>query len=366
MIRPFAPAFALLVLALALSGVVSAQPRQPSHEPVVRAHLELVAPDGCGTQAELHERVRRRSARVRFVEPGPAVRRARAELRAGAGGALRATLVWWSDDGRQLVRELTAPNCADALDALALVLAVTLDPDAELGELPGEAKVSPAPDGAPDSTVDRRAAQPEQASAPRASQARPANRRETRAGQSDSAPGASSGFRLSVLAGVTAGVRSGAAPGVLPGFGGFVGVELDPALVGSALARLSLNRHSRGGFDAEGGTAMFELDTLRLDLCPISFGPAWLAIYGCVAGELGVLAAQGSQTLDAAARERPWRALAAGALAAVRPLPLVELQLSGAIEHALVRDSFEFNPRIFHEVSAIGGRFELALALSIP
>src|SRR5687767_14604676 len=130
--------FTELVIAAALCGAhVRAQTSCPgcgsTAELDVRAHLELFAPDGCGTLTELRERVRHRSERVRFVEPGPGVRRARAELRVLPNRALRATLVWWSEDGRELVRELRANDCAGALDALALVLAVTLSPDADSG-----------------------------------------------------------------------------------------------------------------------------------------------------------------------------------------------------------------------------------------
>jgi hypothetical protein len=340
----------------------------------VRAHLELVAPDGCGTLAELRERVRRRSERMRFVEPGPGVRRARAELRVLPDQTLRATLVWWSEDSRELVRELRAPGCADALDALALVLAVALSPDAEAGVTTApasegggqDAKGEPsrAEEGSPASGSEPAAAASSAATAPSATEVSSSTpSADERTGSDSSSSGAS--WSLHPFAGISAGARFGPAPRALPGFGGFVGLTT-PGVPDVGLVRFNLSRHRRAGFAAEGGSAEFELDSLRLDLCPLGAARAPIVVHGCVSGEFGVLAAGGSSTLSPRSVERPWRSLGAGLLLAFRPATFIELELSGAVEHPLVRDRFQFFPRVFHEVPPITARVELGLAARIP
>ena len=390
-------AMGLVVLAVSFCGRARAESGE------VLAYVEWVAPAGCGTAGELRERVKRRSERVRFVERGPAVRRARAEIRVLPNRALKATLVWWSDEGRELVRELEAPNCRDALDALALVLAVTLDPDADVAAEPaarGEGSAGPAEprssaparEPASASETPRAAAppsapQPPSPSAPpksSPSSSRSASQRESQPADSDSESSDSvdlaesdvagergSAWHLSPFAGVSGGARFGPAPLVLPGVGVFIGVGFTPGLPASALARLSLSRYGRGGFEADGGTAEFELDTLRLELCPLGFAPAVfapgaVALHGCVAGELGAYETQGSRTVAGEEHDRPWRSLAASVRLAVRPVPALELELAGALERPLVRDRFEFNPRTFHEVRPLTGWVEVGVGLRIP
>jgi hypothetical protein len=79
-----------------------------------------------------------------------------------------------------------------------------------------------------------------------------------------------------------------------------------------------------------------------------------------------VLAAGGSSTLSARSVERPWRSLGATLLLAVRPAPFIELELLSGLERPLVRDRFQFLPRIFHEVPLIAARVDLGLGARIP
>jgi hypothetical protein len=266
-------------------------------------------------------------------------------MRALPSGEFDVTLFMWGDDGRKLVRELRAFDCAEALDALALVLAVTLDPGADAS---GDAK---------------RAVIPERAdSLP----ARPVPARGAAAPTPASEPRTSSTTRLSPAFGVLGGLRFGPAPGVLPGVGAFIGLGLTWGVPDSSLLRLAVTRYRRADFQAEGGAAEFELDSARLGLCPFGFDYGRLSAHACFEGELGELEAQGTRTLGAEQHARPWRSLGASASFAARPLRELELSLVGGLEHPLVRDRFEFNPRTFHEVGRLSGRLELGLALRIP
>jgi hypothetical protein len=351
-----------MLVVLGFSSLAHAESRE------VRASLEVRAPEGCGARAPLIERVERRSERIRFVEPGAGVRRVRAEVRAAAAKDYRATLSLWTQDGRELVRELRAQDCAEAFDALALVIAVSLDPDADLRPDPPEKP-------APRQTGERSAAQaatPRETNAaatpnsPGRSSADPELNADADRGVEPASAGRAWTYAPTPSFGVLASVRSGPAPMALPGFGLFVGLEGLPGIPERSLWRLSALRHRRGNFEAEGGVADFELDTLRLDACPVGFGRAELRAYLCLEAELGRLVAAGSATVDGQEETRPWRSLGAAALATYSPISALELGLLGAVEHPLVRDTFQFEPEAFHEVGVVGARLELALGLRLP
>jgi hypothetical protein len=340
--------------------------------PEVRAHLEVVTAGGCGSEAEITARVGRRSSRIRFVEPGPDVRRARAELRPASNELFAASLSLWTDDGRELVRRVRPARCADALEALSLVLLVSLDPDADLGETAAPTPAQePAETGAPNAPA---SAATSAALPTPAAPARRGKRREGPDAQAEAdalelkresetaAPG--SGSRYRPFAGAFASVRGGPAPGWMPGFGVFVGV-LGPGFPSESALRLSVARHGRSGFDVDAGSAEFELDTVRLELCPLGLGLGAAALHACIQGELGELEASGSGLPDSRSAERPWRSLGVSGWLGVRPWPVLELSLSAGLEHPLVRDRFEFNPEVFHEVGPVCGWLSLGVGLSI-
>ena len=105
---------------------------------------------------------------------------------------------------------------------------------------------------------------------------------------------------------------------------------------------------------------------MRLELCPLGFRLGAAGIRACLDGELGELEAVGSGLPDARGAARPWRSVGVSGWAGLWPWPVLELSLSGGLEHPLVRDRFEFNPEVFHEVGPLGGWLSLGVGLSIP
>ena len=67
-----------------------------------------------------------------------------ARIDAGPKGTVVAELTVVEPDGRRFARRLEAPSCAAATDALALVVAITLDPSA------ATAGATPSPDAKAD------------------------------------------------------------------------------------------------------------------------------------------------------------------------------------------------------------------------
>ena len=135
-------------LALGLVAVTSSA--FGADQPEVRARLDLVAPADCATRSELERRVASRSDRIRFVGAGEPVRALTGEIKPIDDQAFQATLTVVEPDGRRSVRRVLTHSCEEALDALALVVAVTLDPSSAFKEpTPGPPPLSEKPPALP-------------------------------------------------------------------------------------------------------------------------------------------------------------------------------------------------------------------------
>jgi len=305
---------------------------------IVTASLELVAPAGCGSAAELARAISARSERIRIDDAPTASRRLRIEIREAAGG-VTTLLSLTQPNGRRSSRSLRASTCAEALDGAALVAAVSLDPMASMSALPP----APAP-AAPPTTC---AACPPCAPAPATPPA--------------DAPhaewSASLGFDT----------ITGPAPAIMLGFGLTAMVAYERASVFSPALRLSLSHFARGDFAVAGGTAEFSLDVASVELCPLRAEAGPLRIYPCllrVSG--GLLRASGSSTVEPAARDRPWLELGASVLASLKPSRSLLLAVSASAGRPMIRDSFQFEPLEFHHVSALSLGLGLSAGVTFP
>lgn len=301
------------------------------------ARLEVDAQPSCSTRDELVARVTARSARIRFVAEGAGIPIMTARIEAAPRGLVIADLTVVEPDGRRFARRLEAPSCAAATDALALVMAITLDPSASLGETPPASDAAPAkpPDrGAPprtlDATVTRTAPPAESAAA--------------------SAPVAST-RRLTVA--VTGEVVAGPAPTVMPGAAIEVQAALDRASLWSPAIILTLSHLWSGVRSEIGGDADFVLDLVGLEACPVRLTALWLEARACAAGALGRLTANGSNTYDPRAVARPFGTAGGAARLGVILGSRVEIRARFGAGATLWRDAFEFSPTVFHRVASV-------------
>jgi len=230
---------------------------------------------------------------------------------AGAQLALGASVLRESEGGllvrlevqrpgqRKAQRALAAQSCEASLDALALLVQMTLD----AADVPARARA-----------------------------------REPRWHRLDT-----------VLVGASFGLASGAAPTLQPGLGVFAAL----GLLGRGFARPWLQlewAHAwSNGHASEAGQADFALDGGQALLCPIAWGHARFAAHGCGAFELARLRARGYDTFEPRAHSRVWASVGAGLLVRVG-LWKLDWQLSGALVHPLSRDQFSFAPDVFFSV----------------
>jgi hypothetical protein len=244
-----------------------------------------------------------------------------------------ATLAVTNDDGTSAPREIAGPTCAHVVDALALIIALDVDPGASTAPVPTEPPER----------------QPAETQVPSAPVAPPR----------DAEP--QSGFEWTGLVGAAAETRAGVAS--IPLFGGAATIEGAMAAFPQAAIRVGAHGAWSGDVDSLGiASTHFRLATAMLELCPVRWGDA-ASLQLCADGELGWLDAWSKNVPGSRHETHPWRA--AGALARagwiVRAPFRVELEAGGAVP--FVRYRFLFPPdTTISRVSPVAGLVGIGLA----
>jgi len=302
-------------------------PAAAAQTEVPSARLELDASPDCTTRAELIARVQARSPRVKFDEAGTTS--VRAQFSVAPSGTVTGAVVLATNRSPRSVRQVVAGSCGEAADAVALIIAITLDPTGVIGG----SRVEPAPSKPPEEAMSR----PAELQPSNAKPEPPAQRgRQT------------FGFQLGAQALV------GPAPGAMPGVAVFATIGVDRPALWSPAVLLGAGRAWQTDISAQGGKAAFELDAASFDACPFRFRLGKVEARPCASALIGRLTAQGSETLNQAPEHpRPFWVVGGAANATLELVWLLELSARLAVGANLVRDSFEFTPLVFHQVPAV-------------
>jgi hypothetical protein len=365
---------ALLLLRVSPAAAIPEEPAAAS------ARLEVQSIPECTTREELSARVASRSRRIHFNDEkavGPTVRAMIAP--APHGGAV-AELVIVQADGRSSSRRLSAPSCAEAADAIALIIALTLDPlsAAASGTAghPGPAALPPSARQTASLPPQPTATEPARA-APKAATARPGGpsrstevrsssvaEREPSIVASRPAPAVATQRRL--RGGATAQAIFGLAPGALPGFGFYLSAAVDREALWSPAVVIAGTHAWSSGLVEPGGTAAFTLDALTLDACPLRLHLVPLEARACGTALYGRLGAAGSDTYSPAVSARPFAAAGGALLLSLTLGRLLELSGRFGASASLIRDSFAFTPAVFHRTAAVTVAAGLGLGVRFP
>jgi len=348
-----------VVVGVLLSSAVASASAQAN-----TARLEVEAAPGCSTRDELIARVAARSTRIRFVTDATGVPTLTARIEAGPRGVVVAELIVVEPDGRKFARRLEAPSCAAATDAVALVVAITLDPSAATGEASAAAAATGAEtDAAGKGTPTAGATSPTPTPTPEpASEPAP---RDAANGTGDAGEPPLPATRL-LTAGVAAAAVVGPAPTPMPGIALEAQAALDRASILSPALVLTLTHVWSGDQMQPGGTAAFTLDLLAVDACPFRVTVPALEARACAAGSLGRLAAQGSQTYDAASVASPFATVGGTLRLAVLFGSRVELRARFGAGATLWRDAFRFNREVFHQVASVTLVGDVGIGVRFP
>jgi hypothetical protein len=362
-----------------------------------RAHLQLSAPSSCTTASALMARVRLRSRHIQFVDDRSGVPVLGVTIRVAAKQPVAAelTLVW--PDGRRSERRLVDASCSQAVDALALLIALALDPNLQQSAAPGDAARAEGPAAA--SGVDANGvggaavasgagsgaaangagpAASGAGSAATVSGAGPAAGHAltaqpvTREPEGDAIQPPAAAAEQDVLSihhfavGLAAQLIGGAAPQWMPGFVALLSVAFGRSAPWAPLLQLEAAHAFSGTMSEPGGRASFQLDTARLDLCALGWAGGPLALRGCIAGALGRLAAHGEDTYSPASSGRWWASLAALLLVNVDMGSHLEIQASAALYAPLRRDAYAFAPDVFYRAAVLGLDLRLGMGVRFP
>jgi hypothetical protein len=372
---------ALAPLWLGLMGVtgVAAAAGEPA---AASARLEVHALPDCTTREELTARVAARSRRIHFDDdaPGPTLRAIVAPTpRAGAVGELQIV----ERNGRISTRRISAPSCAEATDAIALIIALTLDPTAtatartppatpapvapptpaETPTPPGSS-APPPPDGeAPNRSAPAPALDADKPPSRPPLSPQPAQTSAIIVASPAATPVAS---RSRFGAGAGAAVVGGPAPSALPGLTVYLLAGLDRDALWSPAAIVWGTHAWSSGLIEPGGTAAFTLDAITLDACALRGRASAFEARACASGLLGRLAATGSETYSPVTAARPYAAAGGSLLLSAAVGRLAELSGRLGCSASLIRDSFAFSPSVFHRTDAATLAASLGVGIRFP
>jgi hypothetical protein len=354
----------LFVFLLWSPARATAEPQSTAAGPAV--FIEAASPDGCGSSQELARRVAHRSERVRIASSAEGAVVARAEIRTVGPGAVEATLTMTEPSGKRWSRLVRSASCEEALDAIALVLAVAFSPElnpvpepapepapppprprppeSRQPKPPPEAERRPAPAPAPpaEPTPPPEAPPVEPLPPPRPVIDRPVEPKVVAPPESTMAS-----------AGAAASVLWGPAPELMPGVSIFGSLRWNRDSVISPGVQIRASHFWMFGYSAPGGVANFALDSGTVVLCPIWLQELRLSVQLCATGEAGRLLVRGTETLNGTTKARPYIAFGASLGAEIdlgRGIAFTTFANGAA---PLMRDSFQFRPAVFYEVPVV-------------
>jgi hypothetical protein len=370
----------------------------------------------CGRADDFAARVMRRTRAVRFVSSGERIA-VRLAIERRAQGGLDASVKIAARGRPAVTRRIQSPDCNDALDALALVVAISVEgrgratdssapgaarrvaprkttPPASTAPVPGASDAAqPAPAKAP-ATTDPPALEPSTEAAPAAgagvsetaeapvvveapAPAPPAAAASAPAPPkvvAESPPEASwaADESLPVLGdarqehlafggGLAAQVSLGIGPEALLGGALWVSVGWRRPGLWSPEVNLSWMYQRLDNFEDPLGDASFTLNGGSIDLCPLRIGNATFEARPCATAMSGRIVSEGHQTFEARTENRPWGAIG-GTIELSARLGLVELRAAIGAAAPLVRDEYRFGGEcagraceadVFHRVEPV-------------
>jgi hypothetical protein len=353
--RAASAARAALVLGAAQLGSAAAQPA-----PSTAAHLEVTADPGCVSRADLVARVKARSPRVSFVEDEQALD-IRAQFSTDASGGVAGDVILASRGARPAPRHVRGRTCSEAADAVALIIAVTLDPSSlerARGTAPGDPANGPTAPGDQPGSSDK----PSPRDAATASN-RPGASNKRGSGDTLDKPitppdepntKPPSGQGASFAAQVAAQALVGPAPGLMPGVAVYAELDFEQPGLWAPAVVVGGTHVARSAISEPGGVAAFSLDAASLDLCPLRLRFGRLAARPCGSLSGGRLSASGTETRNPADEShRPFWILGGAAILSSDVIGPLEASLRVAAGANLVRDSFTFTPQVFHTAAPV-------------
>jgi len=288
----------------ALVGVLAAGIARAQTESI---HLDYRADEGCPGAAWFFAQVEERTARARLAsvnEPGRTFVVTLARGRSGTVGRLAVQ----EAQRVTMAREVTGEQCRDVASALALATALAIDPLAAIAPAGERGRAAggtePSPDPAHAKSASERAAQSNPAASRPPAVPHPAV--QDRSAEAPAPPRA-----WAWRAGASVALATGLAPRLSLGAAGFVERETQYAAAIVSAVRISAFGLQAQDHAVESAFASFRFFFLRPELCSVRLRiGAALAAVPCIAVDLGMVSAGGSNIESPRSDERFWAAAA--------------------------------------------------------
>jgi hypothetical protein len=340
---------AVVVSVALLFGAREARAQSAAPRAKVVVHIEYEAPGNCPSAHEFEAAVTGRTEQVELATDADGATAVAVKIRVRATGSTYAGhLFMVGREGTMSRRDVEDTLCAEVVDALALVTALAVDPNASLSAAhaspPVATNAAPAP-APPAPTPPAVPAMPE-APRPLVPDAHPAPARP--AEDEPRTPTVPLTWHLD--AGLEGDVLGGIAADAMLGAGAFVELASTGRRVFAPSARFALLGASNGAFEAR--TAAFTLLDARVDGCPLRFGRTAFSLRPCAAVDVGDLLASGLAIASQFSKSEPWVALSLharlrwdAAPSRAKLAPFVELD--GGVQFPLTRPTFAYeNPDV--------------------
>jgi len=321
--------------------------------PAVVYELDYRAPASCPGADAFTNLIARRTSRARRGGGGQGKYRFTVNVELGDAGA-RGTLRIAERDGGTTDRDVPARDCANALEAMALIAAVILDPRAA-ANAPAGASTNAAGEAPVEATGTAPAPSPHKPDTTRPPTERSTVPSTSGAPAPNPAPPASEDLEWHVRLRAAAMLEGAIAPEVAPGAA--AGAELYRDRSGLFEPRFALTAHfAVGSTTASFGDATFRWYAGRLTACPLGWPEASvLTLRACAFAEAGALHGSGSNTQNPRGSTAFWLAAGPSAEIELRVNHLLALALEGGLTVPAFHDKFLFRPEVAHEVPPLGG-----------
>jgi hypothetical protein len=327
-------------------------------EPQTRLHVAFHAPTECPSQAAFVADMLSRTARVRLAasdETGPLLTVTLTTTPTSATGTFEVR----DTDGKTSTRDVHGEDCAEVARALALIAALTFDPQASTADKP----TPPLPVQQPTPPLQPPPILPTAPGPPLPSITPPV----TPISTPPDPPRALRFPYYRVALGGGPNLALGALPGLAVAGGAFFEVTRRDAPLFSPSIRLAFEHSLSNSTPAGSGSATFRRNVGVVEGCLLRFATPTFEIAGCAELEIGSLAATTTQIINPKSDASLWLGAGVGArgsLAIVGPL-FLDAGLSGVF--ALTRHDFFIQPNVtIFQPAILGLRTSVGLGLRFP
>lgn len=303
----------------------------------VALSLRYRAPASCPDAEAFFSAVAARTPLARAAQPNEASTALRVVIEDVPGGNT-GTLELAAPGSQPSLREVSAADCDQVVDALALMTALAIDPNAAVTPITPAPRAPAAPAPAP-----------------------------TPALQELPAPPAHAPARWVLELGAQLEALGGVAPDPVLLARPFVQVaHQDRTAFGNTLRLSAAYAHAR--VTGPEGAGVFSLWAARLEPCPLRLFPTrGFGVSACVPLEIGRLTASGSGVTPSERIARPWLSVAGAARVEWQVFEMLVLEAAAELSFPLVRDRFFVGEAsTLHRAPVVAGAGSVGIGVRFP